>query len=171
MALPRPLARCPTAAAARSQKKRVMCYRFVTEGTVEEKIVERAQRKLYLDAVVIQQGRLVEQDKQLDKTELQAMIRFGADAIFHGARCGGRCGRARAARMPPPRAACRVLHSVSASLSGSAAMRTVVPSTRRGGAGVLTGGRCSLHALIPAPPSTSAPAPRPDNGRHGRGGR
>lgn len=63
----------------------MVCYRFVTEGTVEEKIVERAQRKLYLDAVVIQQGRLVEQDKQLDKTELQSMIRFGADAIFHGA--------------------------------------------------------------------------------------
>jgi len=66
------------------QKKRVVCYRFVTEGTVEEKIVERAQKKLYLDAVVIQQGRLVEQDKQLDKDELRGMIRFGADAIFHG---------------------------------------------------------------------------------------
>ena len=61
-----------------------MCYRFVTEGTVEEKIVERAQRKLYLDAVVIQQGRLVEADKQLDKSALQSMIRFGADAIFNG---------------------------------------------------------------------------------------
>jgi len=66
------------------QKKRVVCYRFVTEGTVEEKIVERAQRKLYLDAVVIQQGRLAQQEKQLDKGELQSMIRFGADAIFHG---------------------------------------------------------------------------------------
>jgi len=66
------------------QKSRVVCYRFVTEGTVEEKIVERAQRKLYLDAVVIQQGRLVEQDKSASKEELQGMIRFGADAIFHG---------------------------------------------------------------------------------------
>jgi SWI/SNF-related matrix-associated actin-dependent regulator of chromatin subfamily A member 5 len=66
------------------QKKRVVCYRFVTEGTVEEKIVERAQKKLYLDAVVIQQGRLAEQDKQLDKSALQSMIRFGADAIFNG---------------------------------------------------------------------------------------
>lgn len=38
-------------------------YRFVTEETVEEKIVERAESKLYLDALVIQQGRLIEQNK------------------------------------------------------------------------------------------------------------
>lgn len=69
---------------------------------MEEKIVERAQRKLYLDAVVIQQGRLVEQDKQLDKTELQSMIRFGADAIFHGAlsRPSAAAQRVCAARLP-----------------------------------------------------------------------
>jgi SWI/SNF-related matrix-associated actin-dependent regulator of chromatin subfamily A member 5 len=33
----------------------VQVFRFVTEGTVEEKIIERA-RKLFLDAAVIQQG-------------------------------------------------------------------------------------------------------------------
>jgi hypothetical protein len=33
----------------------VRVFRLVTEGTVEEKIVERADRKLYLDAAVIQQ--------------------------------------------------------------------------------------------------------------------
>lgn len=37
------------------QKKQVRVFRFVTENTVEEKIIERAERKLYLDAVVIQQ--------------------------------------------------------------------------------------------------------------------
>merc|ERR1719183_2116599 len=64
------------------QKKQVRVFRFVTEGTVEEKIVERAQRKLYLDAVVIQQGRLMQQNKNLSKDELATMVRFGADEIF-----------------------------------------------------------------------------------------
>ena len=35
------------------QTKPVMVYRFMCEGTVEEKIIERAQKKLYLDAAVI----------------------------------------------------------------------------------------------------------------------
>lgn len=49
------------------QKKQVRVFRFITEGAVEEKIVERADRKLYLDAVVIQQGRLLEKNKKLSK--------------------------------------------------------------------------------------------------------
>lgn len=59
-------------------------YRFVTEGTIEEKIVERAEMKLQLDALVIQQGRLVEQNKAMSKDELLGMIKFGADQIFSG---------------------------------------------------------------------------------------
>lgn len=34
------------------QKKPVQVFRFITEGTVEEKIIERAERKLFLDAAV-----------------------------------------------------------------------------------------------------------------------
>ena len=64
------------------QTKPVVIYRFMTEGTVEEKIIERAQKKLYLDAAVIQQGRLAEQSKSLSKDEMLSMIRFGADAVF-----------------------------------------------------------------------------------------
>lgn len=40
------------------QKKVVKVFRFITENTVEEKIIERAERKLYLDTVVIQQVQL-----------------------------------------------------------------------------------------------------------------
>merc|ERR1711865_1117017 len=60
------------------QKKPVQVFRFITEGTVEEKIIERADRKLYLDAAVIQQGRLAEQNSALDKGDLMKMVRFGA---------------------------------------------------------------------------------------------
>jgi len=66
------------------QKKPVKVFRFVTEGTVEEKIIERADRKLFLDAAVIQQGRLAEQNKSLEKNELMKMVRFGADEILSG---------------------------------------------------------------------------------------
>ena len=64
------------------QTKPVTVYRMCTEGTVEEKIIERAQKKLYLDAAVIQQGRLAEQSKALSKDEILNMVRFGADAVF-----------------------------------------------------------------------------------------
>ena len=56
----------------------------MTEGSVEEKIIERADRKLFLDAAVIQQGRLAEQNTKLDKDELMKMVKFGADQILSG---------------------------------------------------------------------------------------
>lgn len=59
-------------------------FRFITEGTVEEKIIERAERKLFLDAAVIQQGRLAEQNSSLEKGDLMKMVRFGADQILSG---------------------------------------------------------------------------------------
>ncbi|RHY25867.1 hypothetical protein DYB32_008035 [Aphanomyces invadans] len=65
------------------QTKPVRVFRFITDGTVEEKIVERAERKLYLDAAIIQQGRLAQQNRKLSKDELMTMVRFGADEIFN----------------------------------------------------------------------------------------
>jgi SWI/SNF-related matrix-associated actin-dependent regulator of chromatin subfamily A member 5 len=64
------------------QKKPVTIYRFVTQDAIEEKIIERAEMKLRLDALVIQQGRLVEQNKALSKDEMLTIIKFGADEIF-----------------------------------------------------------------------------------------
>ena len=40
------------------QTKTVRVFRLITEHTVEERIVERAEMKLHLDQVVIQQGTL-----------------------------------------------------------------------------------------------------------------
>eukprot|EP01135_Chromosphaera_perkinsii_P012248 Nk52_evm19s2622 gene=Nk52_evmTU19s2622 len=64
------------------QKKQVRIFRFITDKTVEERIVERAEMKLKLDAMVIQQGRLQNQNKNLSKDEMLSMIRYGADHIF-----------------------------------------------------------------------------------------
>jgi SWI/SNF-related matrix-associated actin-dependent regulator of chromatin subfamily A member 5 len=44
--------------------------------------VERAQQKLKLDAMVVQQGRLMDKEKKLSKAELLDTLRFGADKIF-----------------------------------------------------------------------------------------
>jgi SWI/SNF-related matrix-associated actin-dependent regulator of chromatin subfamily A member 5 len=64
------------------QKKEVQVFRLVTEHSIEEKIVERAQQKLKLDAMVVQQGRLKEKDQKLSRDELLMAVRFGADKIF-----------------------------------------------------------------------------------------
>ena len=60
-------------------------YRLIHEGTLEEKIVERAERKLFLDRLIIEQGRLAMMMPSLQATELQQMIRFGADAVIKSA--------------------------------------------------------------------------------------
>ncbi|KAL3265822.1 hypothetical protein HHI36_010018 [Cryptolaemus montrouzieri] len=65
------------------QKKQVRVFRFITENTVEEKIVERAEIKLRLDKLVIQQGRLADSKAQnLNKDEMLNMIRHGANHVF-----------------------------------------------------------------------------------------
>lgn len=65
------------------QTKQVRVFRFITENTVEEKIVERAEIKLRLDKLVIQQGRLVDSKSQaLNKDEMLNMIRHGANHVF-----------------------------------------------------------------------------------------
>ena len=55
---------------------------MITEHTVEERIVERAEMKLRLDHVVIQQGRLQEAATKMDKDEMLSMIRHGATHVF-----------------------------------------------------------------------------------------
>uniref|UniRef100_A0A0K0E265 Chromatin-remodeling complex ATPase chain Iswi n=1 Tax=Strongyloides stercoralis TaxID=6248 RepID=A0A0K0E265_STRER len=64
------------------QKKQVRVFRLITEDTVDERIIEKAEMKLYLDNIVIQQGRLTEAQKTLGKDEMLSMIRHGADAVI-----------------------------------------------------------------------------------------
>ncbi|KAH0905115.1 hypothetical protein HID58_044618 [Brassica napus] len=51
------------------------------QSAIEEKVIERAYKKLALDALVIQQGRLAEQ-KTVNKDELLQMVRYGAEMVF-----------------------------------------------------------------------------------------
>lgn len=64
------------------QRKPVKVFRLITENTVEERIVERAEMKLRLDSIVIQQGRLIDQQNKLGKDEMLQMIRHGATHVF-----------------------------------------------------------------------------------------
>eukprot|EP00198_Chlamydomonas_reinhardtii_P013917 XP_001703254.1 chromodomain-helicase-DNA-binding protein [Chlamydomonas reinhardtii] len=78
------------------QTETVNIYRFVTSGSVEEDILERAKRKMVLDHLVIQRmdtsgrtildpsaGKAGASAKQLfGKDELAAILRFGAEDLF-----------------------------------------------------------------------------------------
>ena len=69
------------------QKKQVQIFRFVTNNSVEEKILERATQKLRLDKLVIHQGRssLVKKEGEKPgetKEALISMIQHGAADIF-----------------------------------------------------------------------------------------
>ncbi|KAF9582637.1 hypothetical protein BGW38_010946 [Lunasporangiospora selenospora] len=66
------------------QKKQVYVFRLVTENGIEEKVLERAAQKLRLDQLVIQQGRMAQQQKAASKDELLTMIQHGAADVFQG---------------------------------------------------------------------------------------
>ena len=64
------------------QTKDVYVYRLVTQGTVEERILERAELKLRLDAMIIQKGRNKNHNANNNKENLMDMIQYGAKDIF-----------------------------------------------------------------------------------------
>ncbi|OBZ68412.1 ISWI chromatin-remodeling complex ATPase ISW2 [Grifola frondosa] len=64
------------------QTKQVYVFRFITEGSVEERMLERAAQKLRLDQLVIQQGR-TQNTKAANKEELLEMITHGAENIVN----------------------------------------------------------------------------------------
>lgn len=85
------------------QTKQVYVYRFITEvspsapsslevclillcfvqGSVEERMLERAAQKLRLDQLVIQQGRSQATNKAASKDELLDIITHGAEQIVN----------------------------------------------------------------------------------------
>lgn len=58
-------------------------YRLVSGGTVEERIVDRAQKKLYLDRMVNRgSSESDEKDKGVSGSELLESLQFGCNAVF-----------------------------------------------------------------------------------------
>ncbi len=101
--IPRQIFKRWTALIEIGQTKQVYVFRFITEGSVEERMLERAAQKLRLDQLVIQQGR-TQQAKGLliffffastkliqwetkqaaaNKEELLEMITHGAEKIIN----------------------------------------------------------------------------------------
>lgn len=76
------------------QTKKVHVYRLVTAGTVEERIVQRAEKKLYLDKMVNRDGDPARggssssasggDDEEPSGSELLAALSFGCQAVFDG---------------------------------------------------------------------------------------
>ena len=65
------------------QKRPVTVYRFVCEQTVEEKIVERAARKMLIDKLVIRSSSRQQNSDETGKDELGAMLRFGVSELWN----------------------------------------------------------------------------------------
>ena len=67
------------------QTKTVHVYRLVTEGTVEERMIERAEKKLYLDRMVNRDGaceEIMDQTEENDSGKLLQTLKFGCNAVF-----------------------------------------------------------------------------------------
>ena len=64
------------------QKKTVHVYRLVTEGTVEDRMVKRAEKKLFLDCMVTKNGARTETGLGEDCESLISTLKFGCNAVF-----------------------------------------------------------------------------------------
>ncbi|KAL9186892.1 hypothetical protein ACHAXT_010612 [Thalassiosira profunda] len=70
------------------QKKTVHVYRLLCGGTIEERMVERAEKKLYLDQMVNRGAtnkNIDEEGGGLSTADLLATLKFGSNAVFSSA--------------------------------------------------------------------------------------
>ena len=67
------------------QKKKVHIYRLITGDSVEERIITRAEKKLFMDKMVNRDStRMAMEFEKLGKKEMLKMLKFGAHAVFGG---------------------------------------------------------------------------------------
>uniref|UniRef100_A0A671X2R0 Uncharacterized protein n=1 Tax=Sparus aurata TaxID=8175 RepID=A0A671X2R0_SPAAU len=76
------------------QNRKVMIYRFVTRGSVEERITQVAKRKMMLTHLVVRPG-LGSKTGSMSKQELDDILKFGTEELFkdemEAARTMGTC--------------------------------------------------------------------------------
>ena len=63
------------------QKNKVMIYRFVTRGTVEERVTQVAKKKMMLTHLVVQPG--MGGKANLSKKEIDDILKFGTEELFN----------------------------------------------------------------------------------------
>ena len=63
------------------QTKQVFVFRFITEKSIEERVIERAVQKLRLDQIVVQSGKKAISHKSMTQNDLVNMIYYGAEEI------------------------------------------------------------------------------------------
>ncbi|KAJ8289884.1 hypothetical protein GJAV_G00006390 [Gymnothorax javanicus] len=63
------------------QNRKVMIYRFVTKGTVEERITQVAKKKMMLTHLVVRPG-LGSKTGSMSKQELDNILKFGTEELF-----------------------------------------------------------------------------------------
>ncbi|CAL2045343.1 unnamed protein product [Caenorhabditis brenneri] len=64
------------------QKHKVMIYRFVTKGSVEERITSVAKKKMLLNHLVVRAGLGGKEGKSMSKSELDDVLRWGTEELF-----------------------------------------------------------------------------------------
>lgn len=64
------------------QMNKVMIYRFVTKGTVEERITQVAKRKMMLTHLVVRPGLGSKAAQTMSKRELDDILKFGTEEMF-----------------------------------------------------------------------------------------
>ena len=65
------------------QKRPVSVYRFISQDTIEEKIIERQKIKMKWDNLLLLRGKLNQLNQQkLTKRELEKFAKFGVSKIF-----------------------------------------------------------------------------------------
>ncbi|TNN19008.1 Chromodomain-helicase-DNA-binding protein isoform 1 [Schistosoma japonicum] len=64
------------------QSNKVMIYRFVTRGTVEERVTQVAKKKMMLTHLVVRPGLGGKGSCQMSKKELDDILKFGTEDLF-----------------------------------------------------------------------------------------
>ncbi|CEF64135.1 SWI/SNF-related matrix-associated actin-dependent regulator of chromatin subfamily A member 5 [Strongyloides ratti] len=63
------------------QKKQVKIFRLIAEGTVDEEIYKVAEKKLHLDNLVIQKGRMNEMKREMKQEEIMRILRNDIEEV------------------------------------------------------------------------------------------